>query len=229
MSISRSIAVVIALSSSSTFARSFDVSNFPASFFGSDPAGYEVTVTNITPGQTFTPQLLVTHAPDISLFYLGEPASIELEILAEGGDTGPLTDALVNEASYVDTIPGLLPPGASVSAMVMGGSGDVISMAAMLIPTNDTFVALNSMPLPQEGAVTYYVQAYDAGTEGNDQNCRSIPGPVCGGEGYNGDPADGDEGFVHISNGFHRLPGNTLRPEAYDWRNPVARVTVTRM
>lgn len=229
MSLSRSIAAVLALGSSSVLAQQFDVSGFPASLFGQEAVGYEVTVSNISKGQTFTPQLLATHAPDDRLFRPGEPASVELEILAEGGDTAPLTEALYGLASYVDTIPGLLAPGASASRVIMGYDGDVISMAAMLIPTNDAFVGLNAMPLPTEGSVSYYVPAYDAGTEENDQNCRNIPGPVCGGEGYNGEPAAGDEGFVHISNGFHRLPGNTLRPVDYDWRNPVAVVTVTRM
>ena len=224
---SRSIAAALAFTGTTAFAQGIDFSGFVDALDGG-AADYEITLTNITPGQTFTPQLVVTHAADISLFQLGEPASMELEILAEGGDTGPLTDAVVNVVSYVDTVPGLLLPGASVSTMVMGSDGDVISMAAMLIPTNDTFAALDSMPLPAEGSVTYYLKAYDAGTEENDQNCRNIPGPRCGGEGYNGESADGDEGFVHVSNGFHRLPGNTLRPNTYDWRNPVAKVTVTR-
>ena len=82
--------------------------------------------------------------------------------------------------------------------------------------------------LPEEGAVPYYLKAYDAGSEANDQLCRNIPGPVCGGEGVS-EPDEGDEGFVHISNGFHNLRGNALKPQDYDWRNPVARVTVTVM
>lgn len=81
------------------------------------------------------------------------------------------------------------------------------------------------------------VPAYDAGTEYNDQNCAYIPGPQCGGggEGYSAGPGEGDEGFVHIGNGFHDLgekdqSGNEiLDPKTYDWRNQVARITVRRM
>ena len=51
--------------------------------------GYEVTITNLTPGQTFTPQLIVTHSRDYRMFTPGQPASEALEILAEGGATGP--------------------------------------------------------------------------------------------------------------------------------------------
>lgn len=223
---SRSIFAAVALVSSPVFAQGFDgiIFPFPAS---ATLDTYDVSITNLTPGQTFTPQLLVSHTADISLFEIGEPASMELEILAEGGDTGPLTDAIVNVASDVQTVAGLLAPGSTISATIDAYSDDVVSMAAMLIPTNDTFVAMNGMSLPEQGSVTYYVKAYDAGTEENDQNCRNIPGPRCGGEGYNGELAEGDEGFVHVSNGFHRLNGNALRPNTYDWRNPVARITVT--
>ncbi len=194
----------------------------------SGEATYEITITNLTPGQTFTPQLLVTHPSSIALFEIGEPAIDELAILAEGGNTAPLMELAVGAGAYAVTIDGLLPPGASTSGVIDAVAGDVLSIAAMLIPTNDTFVALDSMPLPEEGAVTYYLKAYDAGSEANDQLCRNIPGPVCGGEGVS-EPDEGDEGFVHVSNGFHNLRGNALKPQDYDWRNPVARVTVTVM
>ena len=75
---------------------------------------YEVTITNLTRGQAFTPQLVATHSRAVSLFQTGSPASLPLEILAEAGDTGPLTDALLAkpyEVADVQTIPGLLAPG----------------------------------------------------------------------------------------------------------------------
>jgi hypothetical protein len=201
-------------------------------------ASYEVTITNITPGQSFTPQLVVTHPGNVILFRLGEPASEQLEILAEAGDTGPLTEALGNAAMDVTTIPGLLGPGQQTSTVVTGHPGQgYISVAAMLIPTNDSFVAMNRVKLPASGAVMQLVPAYDAGTEYNDQNCANIPGPQCGGagEGYSPGPNEGDEGFVHIGNGIHELgeedaTGNAIiDPKTYDWRNSVARITVRRM
>jgi hypothetical protein len=104
----------------------------------------------------------------------------------------------------------------------------------MLIPTNDSFVALEGVPLPVLGARDLHAPAYDAGTEANDQSCARIPGPRCGGAGYDPEPADGDEGHISISNGFHELGevddagSEVLGPFLYDWRNPVARVTVRR-
>jgi hypothetical protein len=197
---------------------------------------YEVTITNITPGQTFTPQLVVTHPGNAIIFRLGEPASPELEMLAESGDTGPLTNALSGVAMDITTIPGLLGPGEQASVVVSGNPGrGFVSVAAMMIPTNDSFVAMNRMKLPRSGAVQQMVPAYDAGTEYNDQNCANIPGPTCGGEGNSPGPNDTDEGFVHIGNGLHELgdedaQGNQLiDPKTYDWRNSVARITVRRM
>ena len=201
-------------------------------------ASYEVSITNITPGQSFTPQLVVTHPGDVILFRLGEPAGEQLEILAEAGDTGPLIEALGNAAMDVTTIPGLLGPGQQTSTVVTGHPGQgYISVAAMLIPTNDSFVAMNRVKLPASGAIMQLVPAYDAGTEYNDQNCANIPGPQCGGagEGYSPGPNEGDEGFVHIGNGMHELgdedsAGNVIiDPKNYDWRNSVARITVRRM
>ncbi len=189
---------------------------------------YEVTITNITPAQTFTPQLVVTHPAAAHLFVLGEPASAELEVLAEAGDTGPLMDALANEAYDVQTIAGLLAPGDTASVVVTGHPGrGHISIGAMLIPTNDTFVALDAVRLPRSGSVTYLLRAYDAGTEYNTQNCDNIPGPTCGPDLF--DPSDPDVGFVHIGNGFQELGDGVLSPHPYDWGSAVAKVVITRL
>jgi hypothetical protein len=193
------------------------------------PFNFEVSITNLTPGQSFTPQFLATHSATANLFTIGEPASWELEQLAEGGATGPLTDLYVNASEEVKTIEGLLGPGETVTTTIRGKGGEhYLTMAAMLLPTNDTFVGISNMSLPKKGSVTFMVPAYDAGTEENDQDCANIPGPLCGGAPFS-DPAAGDEGFVHISNGFHELGGSALSPAGYDWRNPVARVVVKRI
>jgi hypothetical protein len=204
-----------------------------------DPtAMYEVTITNVTKGQTFTPQLVVTHTPAVRLFTLGEPASPELAVLAEDGATGPLAALLAGSGAAVgdvQTIGGLLAPGASATITVKAERPSMLlSAAGMLIPTNDTFFALNGQKLPLLGTASYLVPAYDAGSEANDQNCANIPGPRCGGTGSSPGANQGDEGFVHIGNGFHELDANgaggeILRPLQYDWRNPVALIVVRRV
>lgn len=195
---------------------------------------YSVRITNISAGQTFTPQLVVTHRASWRMFALGEPASDALATMAEGGDTEPLMMEAGPLAHDLLTVPGLLGPGQSVDTMIRGpAAGGRITVTGMLIPTNDSFFALNAQPLPTVGSESFYVPAYDAGSEANDQNCRHIPGPLCGGEGVSA-AAESDEGFVHIGNGFHEIElvdesFEVLAPRLYDWRNPVARITVRRV
>ncbi len=204
--------------------------------FSAMAAEFEVEITNITRGQTFTPILVVAHDPDISLFQLGQPALPELAELAESGATGPLEALLGTLRDVGDTSAstGLLGPGETTTVTVeAGGKFNHISFAAMLIPTNDTFVAIDTVRIPQGNQrKEVFGIAYDAGSEANDQNCDNMPGPRCGGEGAS-EPADSDEGYVYVGNGFHSLPqgdgGEILGPLVYDWRNPVARVKISRV
>jgi hypothetical protein len=189
---------------------------------------YEVTVTNITYQQRFTPLLLATHQPTIAFFDLGKPASAGLRTLAEEGNVAPLKAAVDGSGAATQTVAGtaLLDPGASVTFRIEGNPfKDRFSVAAMLIPTNDAFMALNSIPLPYNTS-THTAVAYDSGTEVNDELCASIPGPnfaECGGPG-GGAQVGGGEGFVHVHRGMHGV--GDFKAIARDWRNPVARVTI---
>jgi hypothetical protein len=192
---------------------------------------YEVTVTNITYNQRFTPLLLATHRPEIQLFTLGQAALPELATLAEEGNVAPLR-ALLDASPLVKATTaasGLLDPGKSATFRIQGNPWrDRLSLAAMLIPTNDAFVSLNAVQLPYPGwpAQTYTAVAYDAGSEVNDELCSSIPGPFfaeCGGSG-GGARVGGGEGFVHVHRGMHGV--GDFKPSARDWRNPVAQVRV---
>ena len=192
---------------------------------------YEVTVTNITYNQRFTPLLLATHKPEIQLFKLGTPASPELATLAEEGNVAPLR-ALLDASPLVTATTaaaGLLDPGKSMTFQIQGNPWlDRFSVAAMSIPTNDAFMALNAvpLPLPGQGTVTLTALAYDSGSEVNDETCASIPGPFfaeCGGSGGGARVGNG-EGFVHVSRGMHGV--GDFKPIARDWRNPVASVRI---
>ena len=167
---------------------------------------YEVTVTNLTRGQTFTPILVASHKEGASLLTLGNPASSELAILAEEGNTAPLTSLLSGMADVKDVADSgaLLNPGASVTVSVQaGGKFDHVSVAAMLIPTNDGFFALNGVMGPTgDKRLTFFSVAYDSGSERNDELCASIPGPnfvECGGPGGGAVVVGGEEGYVHYS------------------------------
>jgi hypothetical protein len=190
---------------------------------------FEVTITNLTPGISFTPLLVATHSQRITMFRPGQPASDALAVLAEGGNTEPLQTLLTQSGEALDAVAttGLLMPGASVKVRVKArGRFDKLSIAGMLLPTNDGFVGLNSQDLPWDRApYTVILLGYDAGSELNDERCANIPGPHCGGVGAS--PGVGGEGFVHVHNGIHGFAD--LRPSTYDWRNPVAQVTIRRL
>ena len=98
---------------------------------------FQVTVTNLTRGQSFTPILVASHKKGLTLFTLGEPASSQLQTLAETGDTGPLANLLSASPDVKDVITssGLTNPGQTVTPVVKTGEDfDHISVAAMLIP-----------------------------------------------------------------------------------------------
>ena len=199
---------------------------------------FEVTVTNLTRGQTFTPVLVASHREGVRLFTLGAAASTPLAIHAEEGNTAPQAALLqatpgVRDVGDSGAPPGgFVGPGQSKTVLVDAGRGaDHISVAAMLIPTNDGFLALNGVQAPKGSEVlTYFSPAYDAGSERNDELCASIPGPnfsECGGPGGGGQPAGGEEGYVHIHAGIHGI--GDLDASVRDWRNPVALITIRRI
>ncbi len=195
---------------------------------------FEVTVTNLTRGQQFTPILVASHKAGIQLFELGKPASSGLQVVAEEGNVAPLTQALQAMPGVLEVTNSgaLLNPGASVTIKVRTrGPFDHVSVAAMLIPTNDGFFALNGVqgPRGRDARVSTSV-AYDSGSERNDELCASIPGPFfseCGGQGGGAAPGGGEEGYVHVHAGIHGI-GDITASER-DWRNPVARITIRRV
>ena len=83
---------------------------------------YEVTITNITSGQSFTPVLVATHIRHMHFFELGEAPSQELADLAEGGATGPLQDLLDGIPEFVfdtqTTGEGLIGPGETKTIVI---------------------------------------------------------------------------------------------------------------
>ena len=196
----------------------------------SDSDSYQVTITNITYSINFTPILVASHRRKISLFELGSAASGELTDIAEGGDTTGLAAALASNPHVIDiqSSGGLLGPGQSVTVTVSAAHGAKrISVASMMLPTNDGFIAFDSVKAPREGGSrTYYSPGYDAGTEANDELCVNIPGPTCGGTPFSPGVNAGDEGYVHIHRGTQGI--GDLSP-GKDWRNPVAKITISRV
>lgn len=190
---------------------------------------YRITITNLTPGQPIAPVMAATHRAGLSFFSPGGAPSPELASLAEAGDGGPMAAALLAMPGFRDAQvgPGPTLPGQTATMTVQAhDQQDHLSVGAMLGNTNDAFIALRDVGLPKgRDPVAYLADAYDAGSETNDESCSTVPGPACGGAALS--PEDPGEGFVHIHNGVHGIGG--LVASWHDWRNPAARIVVTRV
>lgn len=193
------------------------------------PITYKIIITNLTPGQPVAPVLATTHSAGLSFFAPGAAPNTELAALAEAGDGNPMAALLLTQPGFRDAQvgPGPTLPGQSATMTVQARSHhDHLSIGAMLGNTNDAFIALRDVALPKGyGAMTYYADAYDAGSETNDESCSTVPGPACGGAALS--PGDAGEGFVHIHSGVHGIGG--LLPSQHDWRNPAAQVVIMRV
>ena len=208
---------------------------------------FNVQIVNLTNGIYYTPFLVVAHPEGTSLFTTGQPASPEIQAMAEGGDISGLVTLVQGIGATFAENPagGLLAPGMStnVDLNTDGTSNVLLSAVSMLLPTNDAFAGLNSVVIPTEpGRYVYNVPAYDAGTEANDElltgggapgvpGMPADPGGLAGTGGTGAAMADANPN-VHI----HRNSlGDTdpaggpsdLDSRVHRWLNPVIRVIVT--
>ncbi len=229
---------------------------------------YKITIANITHGEFAndgdrcrTGPIMglfsfSTHRQDFKLFELGKPVSGELAALAETGGPFLLTASLaanpkVHQAFSIPAVQdfparifdGILCAGEELKTTIQAKPSHRFSMAAMIFPTNDGFIALNGVELPGYGETkTYLSPVYDAGSESNDELCDhmpSIPGlPGCQAPvDTNSDPTIPDphttggpglgEGYAHIHYGLHGI--GDLLTNQFDWRNPVASITIKQV
>ncbi|NNE36028.1 MAG: hypothetical protein HKN13_12370 [Rhodothermales bacterium] len=212
-----------------------------ARFSAGGNAEYEVTIINMSHSQPFSPGVLVTHDASASLFSGGSAASEGIRLIAENGDPSTAAMALGGADGVSDVEATMAPvhrkggPGPDkLTAYITASDGArYLSLAAMLICTNDGFIGLDSVELPKgpETAV-YFPGAYDAGTEANDELYTSVVDP-CGGIGPIAVAPDGQNNRTATSDVVASHPGFTgagdLDADAYNWRNKVARVTVKRV
>ncbi len=211
-------------------------------------ADFDVEIENVTRGIYFTPLLVAAHPENTSLFTSGTIASVNLQAMAEGGDISGLSADLdaIGATQSNNPAGGLLAPGSStVTSLNTDGAtaNTQLSIVAMMLPTNDGFIAANSITIPTEpGTYTYYLNAYDAGTEANDEIRGSgapgepgfpAPGPVDADSGTGGTGVAATvEGFVHIHRGVLGDTDSTggisdIDSTLHRWLNPVAKIIIT--
>ena len=142
-------------------------------------ADLTVTVTNLTRATWFTPLLVSAHPAGFKSFTDGAAASAQIQAVAEAGELTGVEALLPAGASKVVNPNGgpLKPGGSTTTANFTGGAGTAnpqLTVLAMLVPTNDGFMALNAIDIPTTpGTYTYSVNAYDAGTEANDEKAAA--------------------------------------------------------
>lgn len=203
-------------------------------------SNFEITVSNLTNGQPFSPLALVAHFSAYRYFAVGETASPELEMLAEGGDNAALIDAAENNGAVyaVRTGSGIVLPGSSETLNLELVEATLpfaeLSLATMLVNTNDAFAGFQGLPLARLGVgdeLEIAVNVYDAGTEADSETAASIPGPAGGGEGFNAvrdDRADGVSGHAGVISIDDGLADSTLG-EQHRFQNPAATVRIIRV
>jgi len=208
---------------------------------------FDVEITNLSNAIYFTPFLVAAHPAGNNLFVTGQPASANLQAMAEGGDTSGLEADVTALGATIVTNPagGLLAPASSTSFNMNtdGTSNDRLSIVAMLLPTNDGFAGLNAIEIPTAaGTYTFNVNAYDSGTEANGElitgggmpgvaGIPADPGGVAGTGGSGAASADANPN-VHIHRGTlgdtDAAAGTSdLDSRVHRWLNPVIRVTIT--
>ncbi len=208
---------------------------------------FEVRIDNLSNAIYYTPFLAAAHPDGTALFTVGQPASASLQAMAEGGDIAGLVADVNGLGATVVENPagGLLGPTGSVTFNMNtdGTSNTRLSIVSMLLPTNDAFAGLNAIEIPTEpGTYVYNVNAYDAGTEANDEilnggGAPGVPGMPIDPGGLAGTGGTGAAGVdanttVHIHRGSLGDSDPAAGPSDLDssvhrWLNPVIRVTIT--
>lgn len=206
---------------------------------------YDVTISNLTSGQPFTPPVVATHRRPLDVFEVGEPASVEVQEIAENGNVTPLAEALADNKHVFESkvVPAPVGPGPILHE---GGSlnfqisasppAKYLSFVSMLICTNDGFTGLDAQRLPKKvgDSVAVSIGAYDAGTEMNTEDfadivppCQALVGEMSADPGTgtsNPDLAEG--GVIHSHAGISGI--DDLKTTIHGWIDPVARVVITR-
>lgn len=215
---------------------------------GGSSRSYRVTVTNLTSGQPFTPPAVAAHRPSVEVFAVGDEANEPTRQVAENGNLDPLlgliqeTNAIRGAAVGEGPVVPKADPGDTGHPyyrelhLEADASARYLTFISMLIATNDGFVGLDTVPLPQEtnSSVTYYANGYDAGTEQNTERFEDLVPPaktlILGGEPEGtgeSNPDIAEDGVITPHPGIEGT-GN-LPPSVYDWDEPAAVVQVEQL
>jgi len=206
-------------------------------------AGFDITVTNLSAGQPLSPTAMVLHNSSWQSFSTGQPASVALEELAEGGDNSAyLAEADAAAAVYASASgTGPIAPGGHETVNLRVSDDKVgtlnFSVVSMLVNTNDALAAVNNKSIADLAIgdrMSFNGLSYDSGTEANSETADTMPGPAAAGgaqEGFTGQRDDvRDAIYVHpgVITAGDGLSSSALSA-IHRWDHPAIRVTVERV
>jgi hypothetical protein len=186
---------------------------------GGGAAMYDVKVENLTYQQIFSPPVFVSHDSSYRLYRVRHFASTELMLIAENGDNSKAAERAMYSRRVFDvkTAPGPIFPGDSVTATLRSPRRARLSLAGMLVVTNDGFFGVDSVRLRGMNTQVYLLKSLDAGTEADNEMAAYVPG-------LGGMLRDPTHQRIHAHPG---IKGTANIDSSYGWTGPVARLTIT--
>lgn len=195
---------------------------------------YEVSVTNLTNAQPMSPVAVLLHNEG-RIWTTGEPASVALETIAEGGNNSQILALDVALAAKSGESP--LAPGASQTMTIsnLQTAPQRLSIVTMLVNTNDAFTGLNAYDVSNMAvneSISLRVGSYDSGTERNSERANTMPGPVSGGAGEGFNAERDDINIVTRHPGIVSQDDGLMTSEltqAHRWDDPTMNITIKRL
>lgn len=200
---------------------------------------FEIELINLTNGQTFSEPALILHPDAQSFWSIGEPASEQLELLAESGASSGISELAGNSSYPFTAATAAVAPGTSETLTITttSASNNALTIITRMESTDDGFTGINAIDLSALETVGQSIEvdrwAFDAGTEKNHESTNlgsftaarpSEPNDIPGSE-FN---------FVTLHPGvaseLEPLPGNTSQlNQSRKFDNPVIRIRITRV
>ncbi|GMM69199.1 spondin domain-containing protein [Alteromonas sp. MTD1] len=217
-------------------------------------AVYTVQITNLTFAQPFAPAAVILHEAGYMAFNEGMPASMGIEVMAEGGDPSMVISEAMASTDFLDAqnSGGILPPrmtGEMQTLVVPELDADDLrlSVTTMLVNTNDAFTGLNAADVSNLAvgeSKSFMTITWDAGTEANTETATTMPGPAAGAAGGGGAPAGYDpvrddfadavrlhQGVVTSANAMDPSReglATSVLDESHRFDTPTSRIVITR-
>lgn len=128
---------------------------------------YRVTIDNLSE-QSFLPNVAFTHDSDLRMYKKQRTASVGLDVIDDNGNQqSSMFDHLYKHRHVTEVIDIGVPlaPKESMTFSITARPGNRLSLASMVVCTNNGFTGLNRARLPKRGAEILWAAGMEANTE----------------------------------------------------------------